>query len=80
MADGLTELRLRGFYAQTDLDGNKEAYGQMLGDYLGGAGERHAAMQGRTPTPAPDAFGMEEFAWDAKRGTGTVPPHTLKKG
>ncbi|KAL1503986.1 hypothetical protein AB1Y20_010402 [Prymnesium parvum] len=76
VAADLAELRLRCFYAETDLDGNREAYGAMLRRYAS-----RAAVSELThgPPPEPGELGLYEFDRRARRGEGSVPPHTLKR-
>ena len=47
----LTEVHLRGFYAQTELDGNKEAYRQFLHAFAAQSGDGSLAPDPATFNP-----------------------------
>ena len=52
------EVRLRGVYARTDLDGKKDAYRAML---LAFAEASQRAQSAVPPPPEPEAVGMDRI-------------------
>ena len=66
IAPGLDEVRLRGFFAATELDGNKEAYRGFLHAYA-----EHAAAS-EPPPPEPEGFGMSLYDAQTARRVGEM--------
>ena len=64
LAPGLDEVRLRGFFAATELDGNKEAYREMLLAHAARAAARADAPEGAAPEP--EAFATPMPWYDAR--------------
>lgn len=75
---GLGQLRLRGFYSHTELDGNREAYGQMLESFQQASFQHQRLLDAPSPNGELE-LGLREFDRSMKRGSGLVPPHTLKQ-
>ena len=67
LAPGLDAVRLRGYYAATDLDGNKDAYREMLLAHKGRSGSSGdvAPLEGAA-VPEPEAFATPMSRYDAR--------------
>ena len=62
LSPGLSKLQLSGYYAQTLLDGKKDAYHEMLQAYVGAASSHaRAADLLSGPPPTPESLGMETY-------------------
>ena len=68
LAPGLDEVHLRGYYASTELDGNKEAYRTFLREYA----ERAGADSARAAPPPPESFGMAAYDARVERRVGEM--------
>jgi hypothetical protein len=62
LSPGLSKLQLSGYYAQTLLDGKKDAYHEMLQAYVGAASSHaRAADLLSGPPPTAESLGMETY-------------------
>ena len=68
LPDGCAEVRLRGVYARTDLDGKKDAYRAML---LAFAVASQRAQSAVPPPAEPEAVGMKYFEVSTQKKANT---------